>query len=83
MQYFDLVVRDDNIIINYNIPERPQYLAEYIEGWRHKIWDHGFPNYFKGHNYFKKGDSFEAHEGQSLLCAGLSTGMFQRHFQKH
>ena len=57
------MVRDDNITVNYNIPEQPQYLAEYIEGWRRKIWNHGFPNYFKGHNYFKKGDSFEAHEG--------------------
>ena len=60
---FESVLRDDNITVNYNIPEQPQYLAEYIEGWRHQIWDHGYPNYFKGHNYFKKEDSFEAHEG--------------------
>ena len=60
---FKSVLRDDNITVNYNIPEQPQYLAEYIEGWRRQIWDHGYPNYFKGHNYFKKGDSFEAHEG--------------------
>ena len=63
VEYFDSVVKDDNITVNYNIPEQPQYLTEYIEGWRRKIWDHGFPNYFKGHNYFKKGDSFEAHKG--------------------
>ena len=62
VEYFNSVVRDD-ITVNYNIPEQPQYLVEYIKGWRHKIWDHGFPNYFKGHNYIKKGDSFKAHEG--------------------
>ena len=67
VEYFDLVVRDDNIIVNYNISERPQYLTEYIEGWTRKIWDHGFLNYFKGHNYFKKGDSFEAHEGSKAV----------------
>ena len=56
-------MRDDNITVDYNIPARPQYLAEYIEGWRRQIWEHGFPNYFRGHNYFKKGDSFQAHKG--------------------
>ena len=60
---FESVLRDDNITVNYSIPQQPQYLVEYIEGWRRQIWDHGYPNYFKGHNYFKKGDSFEAHEG--------------------
>ena len=56
-------MRNDNITVNYDILEQPQYLAEYIEGWRRQIWDHGFPNYFKGHNYFKKGDSLQAHKG--------------------
>ena len=60
---FESVLRDDNITVNYSIPKQPQYLVEYIEGWRREIWDHGYPNYFKGHNYFKKGDSFEAHKG--------------------
>ena len=61
------MVRDDNITVNYNIPAWPQYLAEYIEGWRRQIWEHGFPNYFRGHNYFKKGDSFQAHEGSKAI----------------
>ena len=62
-------MRDDNITMDYNIPVRPQYLAEYIEGWRRQIWEHGFPNYFRGHNYFKKGDSFQAHEGsKAAVC---------------
>ena len=56
-------MRDDNITVDYNIPAQLQYLAEYIEGWRRQIWEHGFLNYFRGHNYFKKGDSFQAHEG--------------------
>ena len=66
IEYFDGVVKQDNIIIiNYdvNASQQPQYLAEYIEGWRRTIWDHGFMNYFKGQKYFKKGDSFMAHEG--------------------
>ena len=67
IEYFDSMVRDDNITVNYNILEQPQYLIEYIEGWRRKIWDHGFTNYFKGHNYFKKGDSFKAHEGSKAV----------------
>ena len=65
--YFESVVRDDNITVDYNMPARPQYLAEYIEGWRRQIWEHDFPNYFRGHNYFKKGDSFQAHKGSKAV----------------
>ena len=49
MEYFDAVVKQDNIIINYNVPLQPEYLPEYIEGWRRKIWDQGFAIKDLGH----------------------------------
>ena len=66
VKYFEGVIRQDNIIVNYKVPEQPEYLAEYVEGWRRKIWDQGFGPYFKGANYFKKGDSFMNYEGSNL-----------------
>ena len=81
VQYFESVVGDDNITVNYDISKQPQYLAEYIEGWRRQIWDLGFPNYFKGHNYFKKGDSFQAHEGSKATVRKVIYRYFQRHLQ--
>jgi len=62
VEYFDEMVEQDNIIINYNTLQQLKYLVEYIEGWRLKIWDQGFGPYFKGANYFKKEDSFGSFE---------------------
>lgn len=64
---FEGTVRSDNITIDYtvNSPNQPELLVEYIEGWRRKIWDHGFGPYLKGTSYFKKGDSFGNYEGST------------------
>jgi len=43
------------------------YLVEYIEGWRRRIWNKGFEPYFKEVNYFKKGDSFMKYNGANLV----------------
>jgi hypothetical protein len=62
VEYFEGVVKQD-----MNVSQQPETLQEYVEGWRRKIRDHGFGPYFKGANYFKKGDSFMNHEGSNLI----------------
>ncbi len=42
VEYFENMVRQDQININMNVPLQPETLVEYIEGWRRKIWDQGF-----------------------------------------
>jgi len=37
VEYFENVVRQDQININMNVPLQPETLAKYIEGWRKKI----------------------------------------------
>jgi len=61
--FFDDVVKNDNIHIDMNVPQQPETLVEYIEGWRRKIWDQGFMSVFRGTNYFKKGDNFMMFNG--------------------
>ncbi len=63
IEYFENVVRQDQININMNVPLQPETLAEYIEGWRRKIWDQGFMAHLRGTNYFKKSDNFMTYEG--------------------
>jgi hypothetical protein len=65
VDYFEGVVRDDNIMINMDTPQRPEHLSDYVESWRRKIWEQGFMSHLKGANYFKKGDSFMQFEGSS------------------
>ena len=63
MKDFEEVVKQDNIIINMNVPLKPETLPEYLEGWRRKIWDQGFLAHLRGAKYFKKSDNFDTYEG--------------------
>ena len=63
MQYFDDVVKQDNINIDMNVPLQLDTLVDYLEGWRRKIWDHGFLAHLRGAKYFKKSDNFSTYEG--------------------
>jgi len=65
VEYFEGVLRDDNIKIDMDVPQHPEHLAYYVEGWRRKIWKQGFMAHLKGANYFKKGDSFMNFEGST------------------
>ena len=67
IEYFDGVVKKDNIDINMHTPLEPESLTEYIEGWRRKIWDHGFGPALKGGGHFKKSDSFMNSEGAKQI----------------
>jgi len=65
VEYFEGVVRDDNIKIDMAVPQQLEYLADYVEEWRKKIWDQGFMAHLKEANYFKKGDFFVNFEGSA------------------
>jgi len=66
VEYFDNVVKKDNLPINMETPLEPEYLPDYIEGWRRKIWDHAFGPILKRANVFKKSDSFTNYDGSDL-----------------
>lgn len=61
--FFEQVVREDNINISMDVPQQPQTLVDYLEGWRMKIWDQGFLSSLRGAKYFKKSDNFGMFEG--------------------
>jgi len=65
VEFFEGVVKDDDIMINMEVPQSPEHLMDYIERWRRNIWDQGFMPHLKGASYFKKGDSFTNYEGSS------------------
>ncbi len=67
MEYFDNVIKKDNININMAAPLEPETLPKYIEGWRRKIWKQGFGHVLKGANAFKKSDYFMSYDGSDLV----------------
>jgi len=67
VEMFKNIICEDNIQINMEVADEPQSLFEYIDGWRMKIWDHGFLEVFKGADAFKKSDSFRDFKGSTLV----------------
>jgi len=65
LEYFEGIVKDDNITINMEVPQKLETLQDYLEGWRTKIWEQGFSSQLKGASYFKKSDSFMHTEGSN------------------
>lgn len=68
VKLFESMVKGDNIPINMTIPQEPQTLTEYVEGWRLKIWDQGFLSILRGANPFKKNDNFGSFEGSKEVA---------------
>jgi hypothetical protein len=63
VEFFEDVVRKDGLEINMNTEPTAETLAEYIEGWRIKLWDQAFGPTLKGGVGFKKSDNFSTYEG--------------------
>ena len=57
------MVQQDNIVIDMNVPLKPETLPEYLDGWRRKIWDQGFLAHLRRAKYFKKSNNFGTYEG--------------------
>ncbi len=66
VEYFENVVKQDNLQISMATPLELDTLPQYIEGWRQKIWDQAFGPILKGANAFKKSDSFQSYDGSDL-----------------
>ena len=79
LQYFEDVVKQDGMNIDMKVPQQPETLQEYLEGWRRKIWDQGFLTYLRGANYFKKSDNFAAYEGSQLAVRRVLFRFVQIH----
>jgi len=80
VEYFDNVVKKDNLQVNMSTPLEPEFLLEYIEGWRRKIWDQAFGPILKGANVFKKSDSFTNYNGLNLAVRRVLFWYVQTHF---
>jgi len=59
---FDNFVKKDQLALNMNSPLEPDSLADYIEDWRIRVWDHAFLVYFRRHDVYKKSDDFRKHK---------------------
>ena len=64
---FDETVRQDRLVINFELPSEPLSLVAYIEDCRMKLWDNAFPTFFRGQDVFNKTHDFEGFNGTDLI----------------
>ena len=64
---YDETVRQDRLVINFDLPSEPSTLVSYIEDCRMKLWDYAFPSFFRGQDAFNKTHDFDGYKGTELI----------------
>ena len=64
---YEDTVRQDRLVINFEVPTEPLSLVAYIEDCRLKLWDNAFPTFFRGQDAFNKTHEFESFSGTDLI----------------
>ena len=64
---YEETVRQDRLVINFDVPSEPLSLVAYIEDCRMKLWDNAFPTFFRGQDAFNKTHEFEGFNGTDLI----------------
>ena len=52
-------VKENGLLIDMEVPERPKSLMVYIEGWHHQLWDQAFLGFFKGKDAYTRSKAFQ------------------------
>jgi transcription initiation factor TFIID subunit TAF12 len=53
---FSNTIKEDGLLIDMEVPEKPMTLDVYVQGWHNQIWEHGF---FKGKDSYSKSKAFQ------------------------
>ncbi len=64
---YEETVRQDRLVINFDLPSEPSTLVSYIEDCRMKLWDYAFPSFFRGQDAFNKTHDFDGYKGTELI----------------
>jgi hypothetical protein len=55
---FSNTVKEDGLLIDMEIVEKPRTIDVYIQGWYNQIWEQGFMGFFKGKESYSKSKAF-------------------------
>jgi len=59
VELFSNAVKDDGLLVEMDVPEKPRSIDVYIQGWHNQIWDQGFISFFKGKDSYTKSKAFQ------------------------
>jgi hypothetical protein len=63
---FSKTVKDDGLVIDMEVVEKPRTIDEYVQAWHNQIWEHGFSGMFKGKESYSKTKAFKDHKYTDL-----------------
>jgi hypothetical protein len=58
VEMFSNAVKEDGLLIDMEVSERPKSIDVYIQDWRNRIWEHGFMSFFRGKDSYTKSKAF-------------------------
>ena len=64
---YEETLREDRLVIDFELRSEPLSLVAYIEDCRMKLWDNAFPTFFRGHDALNKLTNLRTPAGQTWL----------------
>ncbi len=64
---YEETVRQDRLVIDFELPGEPLTIVAYIEECRMKLWDNAFQSFFRGQDSFSKTHDFEDYNGTDMV----------------
>jgi hypothetical protein len=55
---FSKTVKDDGLLIDLDVAQRPRSISQYIQAWHDQVWEMGFNGFFKGKESYTKKKAF-------------------------
>ena len=52
------IVKDDGLMIDMDVAQKPRSISQYIQAWHNQIWEMGFVGFFRGKESYTKTKAF-------------------------
>ena len=52
-------VKEDGLVLDMDVPEKPRSLIAYMQGWHNQIWEHAFVGFFRGKDAYTRSKAFQ------------------------
>lgn len=70
-------VKEDGLVVDMAVPEKPRSLIAYMQGWHNQVWDHAFLGFFKGKDAYSRSKTFSE---QKLTDLAVKRAVYRYEF---
>ena len=66
MDMFSKSVKEESLVTDMDVVQKPRSISQYIQAWHNQIWEHGFVGFFRGKESYTKKKAFEDQKQTNL-----------------